>query len=106
MKGIKDWANDMENNEEVYKKFEGLENVGEIIKLAKEEGYEFTEDDFMDLQMEMVSGGGVNWGKVGNFMKKYVLKPTVMAAGGYLIANGGAKKIAGKAAEAFGNFLG
>ena len=46
MKGIKDWANDMENNEEVYKKFEGLENVGDIIKLAKEEGYEFTEDDF------------------------------------------------------------
>ena len=57
MKGIKEWANEIENNKEFAKKFEGKENASEIIELAKEEGYEFTEDELMDLKMESVSGG-------------------------------------------------
>lgn len=56
-KGIKEWLIDLENNEELVKKFEGKETPEEIVALAKEEGYEFTVDEFMDLQMEMVSGG-------------------------------------------------
>ena len=29
------------------------------MKLAKENGYEFTKDDYMDLQMDSVSGGSI-----------------------------------------------
>ena len=56
-KGIKEWVADMEANEEMLKKFEGLEEPEEVVKLAKELGYEFTEDEFSDLQMDAVSGG-------------------------------------------------
>lgn len=58
-KGIKEWVKDIGANEELAKKFEGKESPEEIIALAKEEGYEFTVDDLMDLKMEAVSGGFV-----------------------------------------------
>lgn len=57
MKGIKDWQKDVEADEELMRKFEDLEEVEDVIKLAEELGYKFTDDEFMDLQMEMVSGG-------------------------------------------------
>ena len=63
MKGIKEWAMDVDSNEELAKKFEGIEDPKEIVELAKKEGYEFTEDELMDLKMEAVSGG-VAWGKI------------------------------------------
>ena len=57
MKGIKDWQKDVEADKELMRKFEDLEEVEDVIKLAEELGYKFTDDEFMDLQMEMVSGG-------------------------------------------------
>ena len=57
-KGIKEWVEDLAANEKLAKKFEGIEDPKEILELAKKEGYEFTEDELMDLKMEAVSGGG------------------------------------------------
>lgn len=59
MKGIKEWIADINSNEELMKKFEGIEDSKEVVELAKKEGYEFTEDELMDLKMEAVSGGGI-----------------------------------------------
>ena len=63
MKGIAEWAMDVDSNEELAKKFEGIEDPKEMVELAKKEGYEFTEQELMDLKMESVSGG-IAWGKV------------------------------------------
>ena len=71
MKGIKEWANEIENNKEFAKKFEGKENASEIIELAKEEGYEFTEDELMDLKMEVISGGSII-GSVAGLLSKFI----------------------------------
>ena len=57
MKNIKEWAERIENDEEFAKKFEGIEDSKEMLDLAKKEGYEFTEEELMDLRMEAVSGG-------------------------------------------------
>ena len=55
-KGIQEWKERISPDEEFAKKFEGLED-SEMMELAKKEGYNFTEDEFMDLKMESVSGG-------------------------------------------------
>lgn len=70
MKGIKEWAIDVASNEELAKKFEGISDSKKIIELAKKEGYEFTEQELMDLKMEAVSGGKIDFGKVLDFGKK------------------------------------
>lgn len=57
MKGIQEFLKDLKTNEELAKKFKGVEKAEDIVKLAKENGYEFTEDDYMDAQMDSVSGG-------------------------------------------------
>lgn len=82
MKGIKEWINEMENNKEFAKKFESKNNIKEVIDLAKKEGYEFTEDDYMDLKMESVSGGGIfskvifkleqGWGKLNTKIGNWI----------------------------------
>lgn len=59
MKGIQEFLKDLKTNEELAKKFKGVEEAEAIVKLAKENGYEFTEDDYMDLQMDSVSGGSL-----------------------------------------------
>lgn len=68
MKGIKEWAMDVDSNEELAKKFEGIENPKEIVDLAKKEGYEFTEEELMDLKMEVVSGG-FSWNSIKSGLK-------------------------------------
>ena len=57
MKGIQEFLKDLETNEELAKEFEGVEKEEDIVKLAKEKGYEFTKEDYMDAQMDSVSGG-------------------------------------------------
>lgn len=57
MKGIQEFLKDLETNEELAKEFEGVEKEEDVVKLAKEKGYEFTKEDYMDAQMNLVSGG-------------------------------------------------
>ena len=59
MKGIQEFLKDLRANEELAKNFKGVEKAEDILNLAKENGYEFTEDDYMDAQMDSVSGGGI-----------------------------------------------
>lgn len=59
MKGIQEFLKDLKTNEELAKKFKDVEKAEDIVKLAKKNGYEFTEDDYMDAQMNSVSGGGL-----------------------------------------------
>lgn len=57
MKGLKEFIEDLAKDNKLREKFKDLKDVKEIVSLAKKEGYEFTEDEYMDKQMEAVSGG-------------------------------------------------
>ncbi|MDQ5984094.1 MAG: Nif11-like leader peptide family natural product precursor [Eubacteriales bacterium SKADARSKE-1] len=57
MKGIMEWAKDLKHNEKVAEKFTGVKTVGDILSVAKKNGYEFTENELMDLDLDSVSGG-------------------------------------------------
>ncbi len=63
MKGLKEFIEDLAKDNKLREKFKDLKDVKEIVKFAKKEGYEFTEDEYMDKQLENVSGGF----KIGNF---------------------------------------
>ena len=99
MKDIKQWLVDMDNDEELLQKFDSLEDINEIIELAKKEGYEFTEDEFMDLQLELVSGGSVKsfFNTLGNGVRKVVGKAFEI--------NGKILGTMGKLGEGISNFL-
>lgn len=57
MKGIVDWINEIKENEDFAKKFEGTRTVSEILSLARKNGYEFSEKELRDLDLRSVSGG-------------------------------------------------
>ncbi len=57
MKGLKEFIEDLAKDNKLREKFKDLKDVKEIVSLAKKEGYKFTEDEYMDKQMENVSGG-------------------------------------------------
>lgn len=59
MKGLKEFIEDLAKDNKLREKFKDLKDVKKIVKLAKKEGYEFTEDEYMDKQMENVSGGAI-----------------------------------------------
>ncbi len=71
MKDLKAFIEDLKSNENLAKKFENVKDSKEIVELAKKEGYEFTEDEFMDLQLSAVSGG-FSWGDAKNLFGKFV----------------------------------
>ena len=55
--GIKDWVVKLSENTDFAKKYEG-KNAKEVSDLAKKDGFNFTAEEFMDLQMEVAAGGG------------------------------------------------
>lgn len=57
MKGLKEFLEDLAKDNKLREKFKDLRDVKEIVKFAKKEGYEFTEDEYMDKQLDNVSGG-------------------------------------------------
>ena len=65
MKGLREWAAEVANNENIFKEYSSLETDKEIIYLAKTEGYEFTDKDFDNLKLKLVSGGNKD-----NFFEK------------------------------------
>lgn len=56
-KGIKEWVLKLSKDKSFAEKYEG-KSAKEVSELAKEDGFSFTAEDFMDLQMEAASGGG------------------------------------------------
>ena len=56
-KGIMEWAKDLKHNEKVAEKFVGVKTVSDILSVAKANGYEFTENELMDFNLDSVAGG-------------------------------------------------
>ena len=67
--GLKEWLIKVAEDKNFAKKFEG-KNAKEVSKLAKEEGYEFTPEEYMDRQMEAAAGGSFEdlWNKAEDFV--------------------------------------
>ncbi len=57
MKGLKEFIENLAKDNKLREKFKDLKDVKEIVSLAEKEGYKFTENEYLDKQMENVSGG-------------------------------------------------
>lgn len=58
-KGILAWAKELKHNEKFAKKFEGVKTVKDILSVAKQNGYEFSEQELVDLDLDAVAGGAL-----------------------------------------------
>ena len=58
-KGIIAWAKELKHNEKLAKKFEGVKTVQDILSVAKQNGYEFSEQELVDLDLDAVAGGAL-----------------------------------------------
>ncbi len=58
-KGILAWAKELKHNEKFAKKFEGVKTVQDILSVAKQSGYEFSEQELVDLDLDAVAGGAL-----------------------------------------------
>ena len=58
-KGILAWAKELKHNEKFAKKFEGVETVQDILNVAKKSGYEFSEQELVDFDLDSVAGGAL-----------------------------------------------
>lgn len=54
---IIEWAKDLKHNERTAKKYEGVQTVKDILKVAREDGYNFTEKELLDFNLDLVAGG-------------------------------------------------
>ncbi len=70
MNGINEWYRKVTTNKEFAKKFAGLEDNKKIVSLAKEEGFNFTEEELMDLKVEAAAGGWNPFEFFGNIIAK------------------------------------
>jgi len=79
MKGLKEFLEVLKDDKGLFAEVEKVQDdTAKIVKIAKDHGYSFTEDEYNDLKMEAVSGGGigdalgqlVNWGtdKVSSYL--------------------------------------
>ena len=57
MKGLKDFLNDIKSNENLKQKFKGLSELQEVTTLARQYGYNFSEDELTETYLDAVSGG-------------------------------------------------
>lgn len=57
MKDLEAFVEELGKNKSLADKFKDVGDPAEVVRMAKKEGYEFTEDEYMDKQMEAVSGG-------------------------------------------------
>lgn len=58
-KGILAWAKELKHNEKFAKKFEGVKTVKDILNVAKKSGYEFSEQELVDFDLDSVAGGAL-----------------------------------------------
>lgn len=68
-KGILAWAKELKHNEKFAKKFEGVKTVKDILSVAKQSGYEFSEQELVDLDLDAVAGGALANAQAGIFTK-------------------------------------
>ena len=51
------WAVKLKHDERTAKKYEGVSTVKEILEKAKKEGFNFTEKELLDFNLDLVAGG-------------------------------------------------
>ena len=54
---IVDWAKKLKHDERTAKKYEGVSTVQEILEKAREDGFNFTEKELLDFNLDLVAGG-------------------------------------------------
>lgn len=57
MKDINAWAKDLKHNEKTANKYKGVKTVEDILRVAREDGYNFTEKELLDFNLDLVAGG-------------------------------------------------
>lgn len=57
MKSLKDFLGDIKNNKNLKQKFKGLSELQDVTTLARQYGYNFSEDELTKIYLEAVSGG-------------------------------------------------
>ena len=57
MQGIKEWIKRMSEDKEFSKKYQNINDNKEIARLAREDGFDITEEEIMDLKMQVAAGG-------------------------------------------------
>jgi|GEM_PF-2663973 len=62
---IVDWAKKLKHDEKTAKKYEGVSTVQEILEKAREDGFNFTEKELLDFNLDLVAGGGNGSGQGG-----------------------------------------
>ena len=58
-KDINAWAKDLKHNEKTANKYKGVKTVEDILRVAREDGYNFSEKELLDFNLDLVAGGGV-----------------------------------------------
>lgn len=58
-KDINAWAKDLKHNEKTANKYKGVKTVEDILRVAREDGYNFTEKELLDFNLDMVAGGAL-----------------------------------------------
>ena len=53
------WAKELKHDEKVARKYEGVTTVKDILQKAREDGYNFTEKELLDFNLDLVAGGAV-----------------------------------------------
>lgn len=63
-KDINAWAKDLKHNEKTANKYKDVKTVEDILRVAREDGYNFSEKELLDFNLDLVAGG------VGNIETK------------------------------------
>ena len=56
-KDINAWAKDLKHNEKTANKYKGVKTVEDILRVAREDGYNFSEKELLDFNLDLVAGG-------------------------------------------------
>ena len=54
---INAWANDLKQNEKTANKYKGVKTLEDILEVARKDGYNFTEKELLDFDLDTVAGG-------------------------------------------------
>ncbi len=57
MNNINAWAKNLKHDKKAANKYKGVKNVEDILRIAREDGYSFTEKELLNFNLDTVSGG-------------------------------------------------
>ena len=81
MKGLKEFLILLSEDKDLFEEVEKVQHDSvKVVEIAKKHGYEFTEDEFEDAKMEVVTGGVV-LDKAGELLGGLIRKAAGSAAG-------------------------